>query len=213
MDLLDDAKSLYNAANPGFTGSIPPSNFLIVVNPSRDIDISTMVSAFVTDQQAQRFGRTSKVVQVGRMSVLSADNIAIKVPTALVTFVRIDQQEPETIEVLEKGIIEFINDKAKAVVEKGTGMEPTAGYTFGRSGQFACVAFTNPGGSGLQFYFFESKEVADATLPAISATIPALAGAAVVPCALEEMQIEATKCSASIEAYFIKGDSIIVRRY
>lgn len=104
MDLLNDARSLYNAANPGFTGSVPPSNFLIVVNPSRDIDISTMASTFVTDQQAQRFGRTSKVVQVGRMSVLSADYTAIQVPTALVTFVRIDQQEPEVIEVIKKGI-------------------------------------------------------------------------------------------------------------
>jgi hypothetical protein len=213
MDLLDDARNLYNAANPGFTGSISPSNFLIVINPSRDIDISTMVSAFVTNQQAQRFGRTSKVVQVGRMSVLSADHTAIKVPTALVTFVRIDQQEPETIEVIEKGIVEFINDKAKTVVEKGTGKEATANYTFGRGAQFAAVVFTQPGDSGVQFYFFENKDIADAMLPGMSAQIPGLIGSSVVQCTLEEIQIEATKCGASIEAYFMKGDSIIMRRY
>jgi hypothetical protein len=213
IDFLGESRSYYNTANPGLTVSIAPSDFMIVVSPSHK-NIDDIVASFLRSPEIQRFGRTSKVVQVGLISSVAGDHPAIKVPTAFVTFVRVGQQEPETIEIVDlfEGAIEFVKDKTKTVEEKDTGKEPTRGYTFGRGGQFVFVIFTKPSDSGSQFYFFESKEVADAMLPAMSATIPALTGAAVVQCTLEEIQREATNCGASIEAYLMRDDSIVVRR-
>lgn len=215
VDFVGQCRSYYNTLNPGLAASIAPSDFLIVVSPSH-MNIDDMLGPFLLSPEIQKhFGRTSKIVQVGVISSVAAGHTAMKVPTAFVTFVCVGQQETETIEIVDlfEGSIEFINDNAKTVEEKDTGSEPIAGYTFGRGGQFTYVIFTNPADSGLQFYFFEDKKVADAMLPAMSADIPGLIGTSVVQCTLEEIKLEARKIDASIEAYFMRGDSIVLQRY
>jgi len=120
LEWLGERRSLYESVNPGMTASIPSSNFLIVF--SRSSDISEMLVALTASGEGQRFGRTSKVVQVGLMSTIAAQGGAIRIPVALVTFVEIAPQEPETIEILdlEKGSIEFVANSAKITVDKGT---------------------------------------------------------------------------------------------
>lgn len=98
-------------------------------------------------------------------------------------------------------------------MDKRTSKKRTIGYTFKKEDKCAVVTFTKPGDSGRQMYFFENKELADKSLPAFSDFAPGLADATVVKCTLEEIQLEAQKCGASIEAYSIVGKNIIIRRY
>ena len=109
INFLNECQENYSLLNPGLKKTIPQSDFLIAFSPSHQ-NINDMVFSFMNSPQTQRFGKTSKIIQVGLMSSFSEDKGVYKVPTAFVTFFSIDKKESESIEV-----VDFVIDSIKFV--------------------------------------------------------------------------------------------------
>ncbi|MGD0745193.1 MAG: hypothetical protein ABSA45_08565 [Verrucomicrobiota bacterium] len=109
LSLAGDWDRYYHDVNPGLHVSIAPSDILTLFVPPKD-DPTEVLGAFLLSEAAHRFGRTSKVVQVGLLSTIRPEGIVVRLPVTFVTFVRIGQQELETVEILDlvKGSIQFI---------------------------------------------------------------------------------------------------------